>query len=165
MSGSLIIQQPGNSVVTDLGRFRGPRFGLPVNGALDQYSARTANILAGNDDTVPLLEVTALDFRMRATTDLLIAVTGTPLQLTVGGRECRQWEPVSVRAGETVALRHITGGLRAYIAVHGSSWAAAPRTPSSGLACGSLREPNCGRSGVWHPSASRTTTCPCSGSA
>ena len=26
MSGSLIIQQPGNSVVTDLGRFRGPRF-------------------------------------------------------------------------------------------------------------------------------------------
>ena len=120
MSGSLIIQQPGNSVVTDLGRFRGPRFGLPVNGALDQFSARAANILAGNDDNAPLLEITALDFRMRATTDILIAVTGAPLHLTVGGRECQQWEPVSVRAGETVALRRITGGLRAYLAVHGS---------------------------------------------
>lgn len=120
MSGSLVIQQPGNSVVTDLGRFRGPRFGLPVNGALDQFSARAANILAGNADNAPLVEVTALDFRMRATTDLLIAVTGAPLHLTVGGRECQQWEPVSVRAGETVALRRMTGGLRAYISVHGS---------------------------------------------
>lgn len=120
MSGSLIIQQPGHSVVTDLGRFRGPRFGLPVNGALDQFSARAANILAANDDNAPLLEVTALDFRMRATADILIAVTGAPLHLTVGGRECQQWEPVSVRAGETVALRGINGGLRAYIAVYGS---------------------------------------------
>ncbi len=120
MSGSLIIQQPGHSVVTDLGRFRGPRFGLPVNGALDQFSARVANILTANEDSAPLLEITALDFRMRATADLLIAVTGAPLRLTVGGRECPQWEPVSVRAGETVALRQITGGLRAYLAVHGS---------------------------------------------
>ena len=120
MSGSLIIQQPGNSVVTDLGRFRGPRFGLPVNGALDQFSARAANILAANADNAPLLEITALDFRMRATSDLLIAVTGAPLTLTVDGRECQQWEPVSVRAGETVAVRRITGGLRAYLAVHGS---------------------------------------------
>jgi biotin-dependent carboxylase-like uncharacterized protein len=117
---SLIIQQPGNSVVTDLGRFRGPRFGLPVNGALDQFSARAANILAGNGDNAPLLEVTALDFRMKATTDILIAVTGAPLHLTVGGRECQQWEPVSIRAGETVALRRLDGGLRAYVAVHGS---------------------------------------------
>ena len=117
---SLVIQQPGNSVVTDLGRFSGPRFGLPVNGALDQFSARAANILAGNGDDAPLLEVTALDFRMRATTDLLIAVTGAPLRLTVGGRECQQWEPVSVQAGETIALRRMHGGLRAYIAVHGS---------------------------------------------
>jgi len=120
MSGSLIIQQPGHSVVTDLGRFRGPRFGLPVNGALDQFSARAANILAANDDNAPLLEVTALDFRMHATADVLIAVTGAPLHLTVGGRECQQWEPVSVKAGETVALRGINGGLRAYIAVHGA---------------------------------------------
>ncbi|MFC9353229.1 biotin-dependent carboxyltransferase family protein [Arthrobacter sp. NPDC057013] len=120
MSGSLIIQQPGNSVVTDLGRFRGPGFGLPVNGALDQFSARAANILAANADNAPLLEITALDFRMQATADLLIAVTGAPLTLTVGGRECPQWEPVSVRAGETVAVRRITGGLRAYLAVHGS---------------------------------------------
>ncbi|MEV4989266.1 biotin-dependent carboxyltransferase family protein [Pseudarthrobacter sp. LMD1-1-1.1] len=120
MTGSLVILQPGHSVVTDLGRTNGPAFGLPVNGALDQFSAKAANILAGNGDNDPLLELTALDFRMRATTDLLIAVTGAPLDLTVGGRDCPQWEPVSVRAGETVTVRGIRTGLRAYIAVHGS---------------------------------------------
>lgn len=120
MNNPLIVEQAGNSVVTDLGRTRGPAFGLPVNGALDQFSAKAANILAGNPDNGPLLEITALDFRMRATSDLLIAVTGAPLHLTVGGRQTPCWEPVSVRAGETVAIRRITTGLRAYIAVHGS---------------------------------------------
>ena len=120
MNGRIVVEQSGNSVVTDLGRFRGPRFGLPVNGALDQFSARAANILAGNPDNAPLLEVTALDFRMRADQDILIAVTGAPLTLTVGGREQPQWEPVSVCAGEAVAIRGIHTGLRSYLAIHGS---------------------------------------------
>jgi biotin-dependent carboxylase-like uncharacterized protein len=120
MSGQIVIQQAGHSVVTDLGRFRGPRFGLPVNGALDQYSAKAANILAGNEENQPLLEITALDFRMTPRTNILIAVTGAPLNLSVGGRPCPQWEPVAVRAGETVALRGLRFGLRAYVAIHGS---------------------------------------------
>ncbi|MDF9276300.1 biotin-dependent carboxyltransferase family protein [Arthrobacter sp. EH-1B-1] len=120
MSGQILISQPGLSVVTDLGRFAGPKFGLPVNGALDQYSARAANILVGNTDNSPLIEITALDFRMTPQTDLLIAVTGAPLQLTVGGRACTQWEPVSVRAGEHVTVRGIHSGIRAYLAIHGS---------------------------------------------
>lgn len=120
MSGQLIVRQAGNSAVTDLGRFRGPRYGLPVNGALDQYSARAANVLVGNEDNAPLIELTALDFRMTTTADLLICLTGASADLTVGGRAHPQWEPVSVRAGETVAVRGIRGGLRTYLAVHGS---------------------------------------------
>ncbi len=53
MTGTLVIQQPGHSVVTDLGRTKGPAYGLPVNGALDQFSAKAANILAGNAETDP----------------------------------------------------------------------------------------------------------------
>ena len=120
LNGHLVIRQAGNSAITDLGRFRGPRYGLPVNGALDQYSAKAANILVGNEENAALFELTALDFRMTTTADLLIAVTGAPLTLTVGGREYPSWEPVSVRAGESVAVRGIHGGLRAYLAVHGS---------------------------------------------
>lgn len=120
MTGALLIQQAGHCVVTDLGRVRGPKYGLPVNGALDQFSARAANILVGNQDNDPLLEITALDVRLRSSTDILVSVTGAPVSLTVGGRECPQWEPVSVLAGETIAIRAMTGGLRAYLAIHGS---------------------------------------------
>lgn len=120
MTGTLLVQQGGHCVVTDLGRVRGPRYGLPVNGALDQFSARAANILVGNKDTDPLLEITALDVRLRSTSDILISVTGASVTLAVGGRECPQWEPVSVLAGETISIRAMTGGLRAYLAVHGS---------------------------------------------
>jgi biotin-dependent carboxylase-like uncharacterized protein len=120
MSGTLSIQQPGHSVVTDLGRFRGPRFGLPANGALDQRSARVANILVGNTENAPLLEITALDFRARPDTDLLVCVTGTPLTFTVDGRPSPQWEPVVVRAGETIVLSALHTGLRAYLAIRGS---------------------------------------------
>lgn len=120
MSGQILVQQPGNAVVTDLGRLRGPRYGLPVNGALDQYSARAANILVGNQENAALIELTALDLRMTPNSDLLIAVTGASATLTVGGRSYPQWQPVSVRAGETVAVRGIHGGLRSYLAIYGS---------------------------------------------
>lgn len=120
MSENITIELAGSAVVTDLGRTRGPRFGLPVNGALDQYSAQVANVLVGNPTAVPLIEVTALDFRFRTESDLLIAVTGAVMSVTVNGLERPQWEPISVRAGDSVALGGMTSGLRAYVAVHGS---------------------------------------------
>jgi len=124
MSGTLTVLAPGNTVLTDLGRFRGPRFGLPVNGALDQFSARAANVLVGNAEHEPLLELTALDLRLKASADTLVSLTGAAALLEVGGREQPSWQPVSVRAGETVVVRGIHGGLRCYLAVHGSVEAA-----------------------------------------
>lgn len=120
MSGSITIQQPGNTVVTDLGRLRGPRFGLPVNGALDQFAARAANILVANDENAPLLEITALDFRMRPDVDVLISVTGSDASLEIAGRKQPLWMPISVSAGESVVVRSIRSGLRCYLAIHGS---------------------------------------------
>jgi 5-oxoprolinase (ATP-hydrolysing) subunit C len=108
------------AVVTDLGRTRGPAQGLPVNGALDQYSARVANILVANPEQSPLIEVTAYDFVFTAEADLLISVTGAPMTIEVDGIARSMWEPVSIAAGQRVALSGMSEGLRTYIAVHGS---------------------------------------------
>jgi biotin-dependent carboxylase-like uncharacterized protein len=120
MSGVLRVHRAPMAAVTDLGRPRGPRYGLPCNGALDQYSARVANILVGNPEGAPLIEVTAFDARVELTADALISVTGAEAELLVDDVERPRWEPVAVRAGQTVSIRHITGGLRCYLAVHGS---------------------------------------------
>lgn len=119
-AGVLTVIEAGSSQITDLGRRRGPRFGVPVNGALDQRSARVANILVGNPEIAPLLEITALDVEFVSDIDILVAVTGADGHLTVDGVGRPTNQPVSVRAGEAVALGQIQGGLRAYLAVRGS---------------------------------------------
>ncbi|RNE67313.1 5-oxoprolinase subunit C family protein [Cryobacterium tepidiphilum] len=120
MTGGLRVDGAGVAVVTDLGRSRGPAVGLPVNGALDQYSARVANILVANSEGDPIIEVTAFDFAFTAESDLLIAVTGAPMTLLVDGIERSMWEPVSVGAGQQIALYEMAAGLRTYVAVHSS---------------------------------------------
>jgi len=116
----LTVLGTGIAVVTDLGRTHGPGLGLAVGGALDQYSARVANILAANDERAALIEVTAFDFSFSVDADVLIAVTGAEMELVVGDVERPMWEPVSVRAGERVELSGMRTGMRTYVAVHGS---------------------------------------------
>lgn len=120
MSPRLAISAAGRSAITDLGRVRGPGIGLPVNGALDQYSARVANILVANDESAPLIEAVAFDIAFAPSADVLIAVTGAAMALEVDGCERPMWEPVPVAAGQEVRLSGMTGGMRAYVAVHGS---------------------------------------------
>lgn len=120
MPGTLTVKQASLAAVTDLGRTRGPEVGLPVNGALDQYSAQAANLLVGNSRDAPLIEVLSSDFAFWADADMLISVTGADLKLTVDGEMFPQWEPVSVHAHQVVQLTGMTSGVRCYLAVHGS---------------------------------------------
>lgn len=119
-AGHLTIRQAGVATVTDLGRRRGPRFGVPVGGALDQGSARLANALVGNDFGAPVLETTAANLEFVCDVDVLIAATGAPMSLLVGGVLQPMNQPVSVPAGVPVRLKFMRGGLRSYVAVHGS---------------------------------------------
>ena len=99
-AGQLTVIEAGSTQLTDLGRRRGPSYGVPVNGALDQRAARIANILVGNAESAPLLEVAALDLEFVADVDILIAVSGAHAFVTVGGVARERNQPVSVRAGE-----------------------------------------------------------------
>ncbi|WP_105566443.1 5-oxoprolinase subunit C family protein [Microbacterium halophytorum] len=119
MTASIRITEAGRAAVTDLGRHRGPGVGLPVNGALDQYSARAANILVANAEGAPLIEALAFDIAFVPSHDVLIAVTGADMLVTVDGVERPMWEPVPVEAGQEVRLGDMLGGMRTYIAVRG----------------------------------------------
>ena len=140
MTETLTILQGGYAAVQDLGRRGHSRYGLPVNGAADQYSAAVANVLVGSAAGAPLIEITLLDFAATASRDTIIAVTGAPAEVTLDGQPVPQWQPLLVRAGQTIAVSRIRTGLRVYLAVQGElcvarPWpAASPRTRSSGSA-------------------------------
>ncbi|MFD9891049.1 biotin-dependent carboxyltransferase family protein [Amycolatopsis sp. NPDC059027] len=113
------VRRAGLAGVTDLGRPGLARQGIPAGGAADQYSAAVANILVGNAENAPLIEVTASDFAFTTDQAAFLAVTGAPVTVTAGGSVRRTWDPLCVGADEPVELTGLSGGLRAYVAVNG----------------------------------------------
>jgi biotin-dependent carboxylase-like uncharacterized protein len=119
MADILTIIKPGISSVQDLGRRGWSRFGLPINGAADQYSASVANVLVGSHRGAALIEITLLDFAATVSRDTVIALTGAPADITIDGETAPQWQPLQIRAGQQISVRKIRTGLRVYLAVHG----------------------------------------------
>ena len=117
----LTLQNPGLTALTDLGRKNSPQRGVQTNGAADQTSARAANILVGNPETHPLLEITAvMPVSIRVDAHTLVAVTGAAGQVLVDGIAHPARQPLVVWPGALVELPPAARGLRTYLAVHGT---------------------------------------------
>ncbi|MGE0219707.1 biotin-dependent carboxyltransferase family protein [Mycolicibacterium sp.] len=121
---SVRIDSAGSSKITDLGRSYGPNIGLAVHGALDQFAARVANALVGNDEMAPLLELTVHDMAFTPDVDILVAVTGARTDVRVNGVKVPGWQPFLAPRGEQVTLTGIRDGARSYVAVRGGFEAA-----------------------------------------
>ncbi|MEJ5378084.1 MAG: biotin-dependent carboxyltransferase family protein [bacterium] len=114
------VLEPGAmTTVQDLGRFGFQAFGVPVSGALDQFSARVANWLVGNPSGAALLEVTFMGPKLKVQGDCQVAVTGAEVQLLLNGKEAQTWRALRVRPGDEIWVRQAKAGMRAYLAVTG----------------------------------------------
>ncbi|WP_284748232.1 biotin-dependent carboxyltransferase family protein [Amycolatopsis sp. RTGN1] len=102
----------------DLGRRDTERLGVPTGGAADQHSAVVANVLAGNPRGATLLESLG-GLAFVPDHDVLVAVTGAPARVTVGGAPVGGWSPVVVPAGTELRVDDVRLGCRSYLAVHG----------------------------------------------
>lgn len=116
----LTIRQAGHCVVQDLGRPGYASIGIPANGAADQHAARTANILTGNADRAPLLEITGSELTFTADADVLLAVTGAATTVVVDGHALPAWETLTVFAGSQVRVPTNNTGFRSYVAINGT---------------------------------------------
>lgn len=120
MREALIIEHAGHTTIQDLGRAGYARIGIPENGAADRYSARAANVLVGNRDGAPVLEVTASRLVFTACAPLLLAVTGAVGRITADRLPQRAWEPIVAMPGQQIAVEPGRYGLRSYVAVNGT---------------------------------------------
>ncbi|KPF83333.1 urea carboxylase [alpha proteobacterium AAP38] len=94
--------------------------GVPPSGPMDDKSFRLANRLLGNADGTAALECTLTGPTMRFNTDATIALTGAVMATTLDGAPVAHGTPVTVKAGQTLALGRIQGaGQRTYLAVAG----------------------------------------------
>lgn len=114
------ILSPGlQTTVQDLGRFGFGRYGVAPSGALDSFAFRIGNLLVDNPENQACLETTLLGLRVKALTDVLIAVTGANLQPRVDKRPLEMWCSHVLKQGEILSFIGPSSGCRSYIALGG----------------------------------------------
>jgi len=107
------------TTVQDLGRYGFLKYGVPISGAMDDFSLRLANMLVGNDPREACLEITMLGPELEALHDAQIAVTGGDISVRINDQDSQMWQTLRVKTGDVVALGKIQAGCRSYLSVRG----------------------------------------------
>jgi biotin-dependent carboxylase-like uncharacterized protein len=116
----LLVEEAGPlTTVQDLGRPGLASLGVPESGALDPQALKLANRLVGNPQDAPALEVTFGGLSLTARRPVVLAVTGTPVSVTVDGAAAGLGCAVAVPAGSNVRLGSPRYGVRSYLALRG----------------------------------------------
>ncbi|WP_249022269.1 urea carboxylase [Kluyvera ascorbata] len=118
-SSVIEVLQPGtwSSVQDYPGRQGYWDIGVPPSGPMDDFAFRLANRIVGNHESAAGLEFTLQGPVLQFHSDALIALTGADCQALLDGEAVAMWQPVSVKAGQTLALGRAQTGCRAYLAV------------------------------------------------
>jgi len=93
--------------------------GVPPSGPMDAYAHRMANRLVGNTAEAAGLECTLAGPTLRFKVEIVIAVTGAPVPVTLDGAPLAMWQSHRVPAGGLLAIGRAEAGCRFYLAVGG----------------------------------------------
>ncbi|RNI28679.1 5-oxoprolinase subunit C family protein [Rufibacter latericius] len=114
------VEKPGLlSLVQDLGRFGYQKQGMVVSGAMDAFAFRLANLLVGNPENAPALELNLFGPSLRFQEDTLFALAGANLSPTLNGKPVPLHRPIFVRKGALLEFGSPVQGARTYLAVAG----------------------------------------------
>lgn len=107
------------TTIQDAGRTNYLQNGVSKGGAMDTYSMQLANLLAGNDLSAPVLELTQSPHQFKFLKDTLVAFAGGGLQPQINGTELAILQTHFIKAGTILELKLQIPGFRLYMAVAG----------------------------------------------
>jgi antagonist of KipI len=107
------------STIQDLGRYGYAHLGISPAGAADRLSLRIANLLAGNQENAPALEMTLLGATLEFDERRIVALAGADCDAKVGTNAVPLGEAVEVPAGGVLKCGGMRTGARSYLAVRG----------------------------------------------
>jgi urea carboxylase len=94
--------------------------GVPPSGPMDDLSFRLGNRALGNRPDAAALEITVSGPTLKFNTAALVCLTGTAMAADIDGAPVGFWNPVALRAGQTLRVGAVAGaGCRAYLSVQG----------------------------------------------
>ncbi|PKR83336.1 biotin-dependent carboxyltransferase family protein [Heyndrickxia camelliae] len=116
----ITIKKPGLlTSIQDLGRYGYQKYGIIVSGAMDSFSHRIANLLVGNEENAPTLEITLLGPVLEFHEDTLISLCGGDLTPLINGKPISMWRTIYVKKGSELRFGKPKEGCRVYLAVAG----------------------------------------------
>lgn len=104
------------TTIQDKGRWGYQQFGMPVAGAMDNFSLRVANLLIGNDENEGVLETTFIGPEIEFDCEEIIAITGADMKPKINGEPISMWTSIPVEKGDKLSFSSAVSGLRGYIA-------------------------------------------------
>ena len=111
----LHVSQPGFlTTVQDLGRYHYAHLGIAPGGAADALSLRIGNLLAGNEENAPALEMTLVGGTFEFESAATVVLTGSDF-----GASIPLYTPTEIPAGGEVRCGPTRSGARCYLCVRG----------------------------------------------
>jgi len=107
------------TTVQDLGRHGFLKYGIPISGAMDEFSLQIANRLVRNNPNDACLEMTAIGPELEALRHMQIAITGGGFTPQINGQEVEMWQTLKIENGDLVSFGKVRSGCRAYLSVRG----------------------------------------------
>lgn len=115
MNDIKIISSGIQTTIQDLGRYGYRSHGIPLSGAMDQSSAKLANLLVGNDENDALLECTMMGPKIEFHCDTYIAVTGAEVDVYINDILLSMSSTISIKTGNILRFGRVYRGCRFYI--------------------------------------------------
>lgn len=114
------VKKPGLfTTIQDLGRPNHRSMGIPLCGALDPQSMIVANLLVGNEENLPVLEITQLEPVLEFSDYGAFALMGAELSARLNDTAIKPGETIFFSRGDVLSFGNIVAGYRAYLAVSG----------------------------------------------
>ncbi|MRG86301.1 5-oxoprolinase subunit C family protein [Salinibacillus xinjiangensis] len=105
--------------IQDLGRYGYQKYGVIASGVMDPFSHRVANLLVGNDENCPTMEISLLGPVIEFQQDAIISICGGNLTPTIDYKPIYMWRTIFVKKGSELRFGPAETGCRAYLAVAG----------------------------------------------
>ena len=107
------------SSIQDSGRFDFQHYGVPIAGAMDQYSANLANALVGNSFDSAVLEITMIGPKLEFLEETTLCLSGAELNPKLNDVLIELNQAISIKKGDVLSFGKLENGFRAYLAVSG----------------------------------------------
>jgi len=107
------------SSIQDLGRFGYRDQGVPLSGAMDQYSTVFANQLLGNREELAVIEFILQGARIHFQQSCRIAISGLEWNIELNGESISLNQAIDVPKDSVLHCKQAKAGMYAYLAIEG----------------------------------------------